>query len=450
MNIAIVGGGVTGLCLGYYLSSQGARVDIFEATGSLGGLAGTVSIRPGVSIDRYYHTILSSDRHLIGLCHELGIADLLRFHETRTGFYTPDGIYSMNNMVDFLRFPPLNWIDRFRLGVTIFRAQLIRDWRGLEKISVEAWLKQWSGAKTFNNLWRPMLKAKFDGGFENTPATYIWSRLVRMKSARGGAAQKEMAGHLIGGYMTLVTALADCIKSNGGNVYLNTPVEEVHLENGKTTGVRVKSEFFLYDTVVVTLPIPLYRQLIPQANPDYLKLLDRTNYLGLICPVMALDRPLTDYWTLNIADDTIPFTGVIETTAYIDPQYVGGYHLVYLPKYTDPRGKWFCLSDEEIQHIWIDNLENMFPRFDRSWIQYFEVNREICVEPLHPLYGENLIPPLVTPFENLFLVNTAQIYPALTNCESITRYTREATKAIISFHQGWKNETLKTNRLSVF
>ena len=46
----------------------------------------------------------------------------------------------------------------------------------------------------------PLLRAKFDGDFDNTPATYIWSRLVRMKSTRSGASQKEEAGYLAGGY----------------------------------------------------------------------------------------------------------------------------------------------------------------------------------------------------------------------------------------------------------
>ncbi|MFN8425686.1 MAG: hypothetical protein U0X87_05445 [Anaerolineales bacterium] len=64
-----------------------------------------------------------------------------------------------------------------------------------------------------------MLKAKFDGGFDNVPATWIWSRLVRMKSTREGANQKEMAGHLIGGYITLIKALTNKIVEAGGKVF---------------------------------------------------------------------------------------------------------------------------------------------------------------------------------------------------------------------------------------
>jgi protoporphyrinogen oxidase len=63
---------------------------------------------------------------------------------------------------------------------------------------------------------------------------------------------------------------------------------------------------------------------------DYLDYLGKTEYLGIVCPLVVLDRPLSGFWTLNITDERIPFTGVIETTSYIDPKYVGGHFLVYL------------------------------------------------------------------------------------------------------------------------
>ena len=55
----------------------------------------------------------------------------------------------------------------------------------LEAVNVEDWLVRWGGRRAFESIWRPLLRAKFDGGFDGTPATYIWARLVRMKSTRG-------------------------------------------------------------------------------------------------------------------------------------------------------------------------------------------------------------------------------------------------------------------------
>ena len=111
-----------------------------------------------------------------------------------------------------------------------------------------------------------MLRAKFDGGFENTPATYIWSRLVRMKSTRSGASQKEEAGHLIGGYATLMKAMADKIEAAGGKIHLRTPVQEVVIEQGRARGIRIGQEVRPFDAVVVTMQAPVFRRLIPGAT----------------------------------------------------------------------------------------------------------------------------------------------------------------------------------------
>lgn len=431
MKAAILGGGIMGVTLGYLLSRRGVTVEVFEASPTLGGLAGPITLDDGTEVDRFYHTILSSDSFLRELCAELGIADRLRFRQTRMGFFYQGQVYSMNSTLEFLRFPPLGWIDRLRLGLTVVYAQLVRDWAALEEVNVEQWLVRLSGQRTFEHIWRPLLKAKFDGGFERTPATYIWARLVRMKSTRGGANQKEEAGYIIGGYLTLVKAMAERIEAAGGKVHLHRPVQEVVIEQGRARGVRIGDEIHPYDAVIGTMQTPIFQRLIPGAPQHYHDFLNQRRYLGIVSPLMVLDRPLTGYWTINMTDDRFPFTGVIETTAYIDPRHVGGYHLVYLPKYTAPDSSLLNASDEEIRETWLSNLERMFPDFDRRSVRYFLVNRERFVEPIHELSSRHLIPPVKTSVEGLYLVTTAQIYPDLTNGEAVARHASAAAQTVV-------------------
>jgi protoporphyrinogen oxidase len=252
-----------------------------------------------------------------------------------------------------------------------------------------------------------------------------------MKSTRGGANQKEEAGHLIGGYITLIEAMAKSIEAAGGKIHMNCPAQEVIIEQGQARGIRLKDEVRSFDSVVVTMQAPIFRRLIPKADQDYQDFLGKTEYLGIVCPLLVLDRPLTGFWTLNITDDRIPFTGIIETTSYIDPQYAGGHHLVYLPKYTAPGSPWQQKSDDEIRQIWLENLQKMFPDFKRDWVRYFLVHRERYVEPLHGLNGLHLIPDIKTPIKNLYLATTAQIYPALTNGESVTRHAQQAASVLL-------------------
>jgi protoporphyrinogen oxidase len=429
MEIGIVGGGILGITLGYMLAKQGARVTIYEASDTLGGLAGPIKM-DGYNIDRFYHAILTSDAHLQDLFVELDISDRYRCKETRAAFYQQGKFYPMNNMKDFMTFPPLSLIDRFRLGLTIVYARFERDFDKVEAVDVESWLTRVSGRRTFENFWRPMLRAKFDGSFENTPATYIWSRLNRMSSTRSGANQKEMSGYLVGGYITLIEAMADRIRAAGGEILLKTPVQEVVVRDGQLQGVQTAAGLRKFDRIVVTMQTPLFTRLAPGLPQDYQEFLGRTDYLGIVCPLLVLDRPLTGFWTLYITDENIPFTGVIETTSYIDPQDVGGNHLVYLPKYTLPGSAWFKLSDDEVRETWLKYVEQMFPDFQRESIRHMFVHRERLVEPIHPLNGRPLIPKMTTPVENLYLVNAGQIYPELTNGESVTRHARKAVEIV--------------------
>jgi hypothetical protein len=73
----------------------------------------------------------------------------------------------------------------------------------------------------------------------------------------------------------------------------------------------------------------------------------------------------------------------------------------------------------------------MFPHFDERWIRYFLVQRARYVEPLHGLNESQLIPTIKTPIEQLYLATTAQIYPQLTNGESVTRHARQTAQLIL-------------------
>jgi protoporphyrinogen oxidase len=431
MKIAIVGGGLTGVSLGYFLAREGASVDIFEASPVLGGLAGPHVLEDGTAVDRFYHAILPSDDHLWQLCKALGIDDQLRFQQTKNAFFVDGGIHSMNSAVEFLGFKPLKLLDRVRLAATIVRAQLVRDWQSLESISVEQWLRRWSGNGTFAKLWHPLLTAKFDGDYADVPATWMWSRLVRMKSTRSGANQRESAGHLVGGYATLLAAMATQIRAAGGRIHLNRPVREIVVEDRRVAGVRFGQDFWSGGPVISTMQAPVFRRLIPGAPEDYQQSLSAVPYLGIVCPLIVLDRPLSGYWTLNIADTRVPFTGIIETTAYIDPKYVGGHHLVYMPKYTAPGSRWQTLTDKDVLEAAMLSLKQVVPGFDRRSVRYALVHRERYVEPLHYLSSTASMMGVETPVSGLYLATTSQIYPSLTNGEAIARHARYVAALIL-------------------
>ncbi len=61
-----------------------------------------------------------------------------------------------------------------------------------------------------------------------------------------------------------------------------------------------------------------------------------------------LRRPLSGYYLTYLMDD-LPFTAVVEMTALVDPEQLGGHALVYLPKYVAPDDPLFDVPDDEIE-----------------------------------------------------------------------------------------------------
>ncbi len=82
MRVAVIGGGIVSVSLAYFLSQAGHSVVLYEASDQIGGLAETIRMGEA-EVDRFYHTILSSDIYMQELAAELGIANRLGFRATR-------------------------------------------------------------------------------------------------------------------------------------------------------------------------------------------------------------------------------------------------------------------------------------------------------------------------------------------------------------------------------
>ena len=123
----IVGGGIMGMTLAHRLAKQGHEVTIFEAAPELGGLVSSWKMGD-VEWDKFYHVILLSDFGTRDILKEIGLEEKTHWVETKTGFYMNGKLHSMSDTIEFLKFPTLNLIDKFRLGLTILVASRIKNW----------------------------------------------------------------------------------------------------------------------------------------------------------------------------------------------------------------------------------------------------------------------------------------------------------------------------------
>ena len=166
-------------------------------------------------------------------------------------------------------------------------------------------------------MWLPLLDSKFDGRYDDLPATYIWARTRRMSGARDRNG-REVMGWIEGGYETLIDAVARRVRLMGGEFHTGAAVEQIVYERGRVVGVRIDGVFTPYDAVLCTLTPPQRMRLFA---PDVLDLLpvDGCRYLGVICLVLKTSKSITPYYTLNITDRQVPLTTIVETTHVTDP-----------------------------------------------------------------------------------------------------------------------------------
>ena len=142
--------------------------------------------------------------YLRALLGELGLEQEIRWVETRTGFYTDGGCTRCQTPSSSFAFRRSGLIGKLRLAATIFYASTAQ---GLEAAGEDPgcdWLRRWSGKRTFEKIWLPLLRAKLGENYTKTSAAFIWATIARMYAARRTGLKQEMFGYVPGGYARIL------------------------------------------------------------------------------------------------------------------------------------------------------------------------------------------------------------------------------------------------------
>lgn len=412
---AIIGGGVMGIALAENLIARGQRVTIIEAGGGIGGLAGGWTVGD-VEWDKYYHVILLSDSKLREMLARIGLEQEIKWVTTKTGFYSGGKLYSMSNSVEFLKFPPLTLIEKFRLGGTIFYASKIKQWKPLEKIKVTDWLRKLSGAGTFEKIWLPLLKAKLGSAYDRASAAFIWAYIARMYKARRSGLKTEMFGYVPGGYSRIMRALQERLQQLDVAARFNAPVHCVTKREDDRLNVQLADgETLTFDRVIATTPAESIVRMCPELGTAERERMLGIEYLGVVCVSLVLRQSLSPYYVTNITDQWVPMTAVIEMSTVVNSEQFGGNSLVYLPKYLPSEDEGLNESDDSITERFIAALEKMHPHFRREDVVASRVARAKKVMAIPTLGYSEKLPPIRTSVEGFYALNSAHIVSGTLN-----------------------------------
>ena len=414
-HVGVVGGGITGLTAAYRLARLGYQVTLWERSEEFGGLAAAFDV-PGGKIEKFYHHLFMSDRAIANLADEIGAGDTLRWLPSQNSYFSDGEIYSLASPVDLIRLPVVPFIDRIRIGLVTLYLQTIPSrgerWRAFERVTAATWLRKWLGDRAFERTLGAQLKAKFGPRAEEVAMVWFWNKIYLRTQSRPGLLAKERLGYFDGSFSVFIDQLLSAGRREGVTYHTSTTISSITSPDGDGP-LRVESSIGpeSVDAVVVTTPTPLLARLAPDLSPEYSEKLTSSVYQGAACVLLRLDRSLTSTYWLNIADESLPFTVVVEHTNFIDPDVYDGNHYVYLNTYVDADHRYLEMSESDLLDEYLSYLPKLNADFSRDWILDHWVFRTPVAQPVVGLDYDDRRPGHRTPIRGLYLASMSQVYP---------------------------------------
>jgi len=381
--IGIVGGGLAGLAAAYRLQQHGYDAHIFEAADELGGLAATYETN-GDPIEKYYHHLSKTERTIVELAEELGVADQLEWRIGENAYYVDGVVHPLDKPWEIAAYPHLSLYDKFRLGMLtldvdvrggIPKFDTYENLEEFEDVPIKEFVVEHTSRGVYENFFRPLLEAKFGSRKEDVSAAWLLGR-VKFRGERD-LLKGEYLGYFRGSFDTFVDPLVEAVGRE--HVTTGARVTEVGVEDGAVESLTVETadgETTHDAEAVVVAAMPNVLESLTGYPCDI-------DFQGSVCAVVGMEEPLTDTYWLNIADEA-PFGALIEHTNFVPPERYGDEHLLYVASYIqDPSEDLWQMSDEAVEETWLAGVEEMFPQFDRDSVTWFEVARNPRTAPVY-------------------------------------------------------------------
>jgi len=454
MRIAVLGAGVAGLVCAHRLTAEGHACDVYERWPGLGGQAATLDVGGGDLLERYYHHLFTSDRHIVSLYEELGLDDELQWHASSMAFFVDGRQWAFNGALDLLRFGPLPPVARVRMGLAVLLLQKCATQVGaFESITARDWIASRMGRAPWEKIWGPLLRGKFGERAEDISMAWLWSKLTLRRQLEGDEARQEQLGYPRHSWELLFGALRSSVEAGGGRVLLDRPAAALRRDGaGFVVSSGTAGSFRRghdprafppgdgdgerYDAVVATVPSDVFLGLLDDELRDaigsaYLDRLRATEYHTALCLLLELDRRFSPFYWTNIADAQIPFVGLVEHTNLIDPARYGGRRFLYVANYLVAGDPLLSLCAAELLDAYLPGLQAVRPEFSPKWIRASWLHREPAAQPIVTVGYHQRIPPLDSGVPGLVLANTTQIYPEDRGTNYSVRLGGDAARALL-------------------
>ncbi len=280
MKVAVIGAGPAGLTAAYQLSKgipEGkiSRLDVYEAGPQVGGLAKSLRMW-GQTVDLGPHRFFSHDKKVNRLWLEVAGEEYKMVNrQTR--------IYYKGKFFDY----PLKAGNALK-SLGLFEAARCMLSYLKEKIiptgdtgTFESWVTRRFGKRLYQIFFRTYSEKLWGIKCTELDSDFAAQRIKRLslyEAVKNALMKNKNTRHKtlvdqfaypLHGTGSLYEKMAYNIRSNGGNILLDTPVEKVLNKDDNAYGIELKSgEIIGYDHIVSTMPISLLVTRLPQVPDD--------------------------------------------------------------------------------------------------------------------------------------------------------------------------------------
>jgi len=346
LNVAVIGGGITGLTAAYQLKKNGAKVSVFESSEHIGGMLQS-SIDENWLAESNYGLIFNNSDRFRSLIDELemrdDLLDLRPAHRKR--FYASSGkLKRLPNSVWGAIFSSyLPFSVRFKL----FSGFLTKK-SPSEDDTLAQFIERYLGPKALPYLAEPLASILYVGNMDTLRVKYAFPELFErtqkkqsltkaitatLKSRKISLSKPAMVGFR-NGFQSLAGTLANHLEEE---IIYQATVKDIKKQQNQwvlTIQIGTETRYYVCDKVILTIPAyELSTIQIEGKNNRDLKEIAAMPYAPLAVINMGFKRNEVGN-SLNGAGFWVPdsegesFLGVVYTSSLIDERTPGGYELI--------------------------------------------------------------------------------------------------------------------------
>ncbi len=313
MHVVILGAGLAGLSAAHELTRAGHQVTLLEKQDYVGGMASSWQVGP-YWLDHGPHRFHSRDEEMIAHLYEILDNDVV-IRERLSRIYLRGKFFDYplraSNVLNNL---PASLLAKALLDYMWIR--VVQWFKPIPDTHFENWVLKRFGRTLYelffgtytSKAWgMPTTEISADWAAQRISQANLWDTIVKtLRPPKNGEVRSLVTqfwypGH--GGIGQLSRKYAEKIRRQGGEIWLETPVERIDIEQGRAVrvvcqhnGARVE---LACDQVISTIPLPrLLEALNPAIDETARSAIARLKYIGIVFVYLEVARPsvIPDHW----------------------------------------------------------------------------------------------------------------------------------------------------------